>query len=263
MDILRKLKKVNCFWLIIFMFLSLSSCSRVPIRHTLPLPPTMPQAQPRITPDIFPPGMRGNIVHVVAPGETVWRISKMYDVPIDHIVRENKLKNSNSLEKGQRLKISQAVPARPVVTLYPSKKWKHIIIHHSATDSGSALGFDRSHHARGFNRGLGYNFVIANGTADKPDGQIEVSPRWTKQQDGAHCKAGGMNSKAIGICLVGNFNHEQVSKKQMDSLVYLVNRLRKYYNIPKNNILGHGQVKGARTECPGSNFPWDKFWRKL
>ncbi|MFH1062232.1 MAG: N-acetylmuramoyl-L-alanine amidase [Candidatus Omnitrophota bacterium] len=259
MEMFKRLKRLNQITMIIFILLSLSSCARAPVRQALP-PPIIP---PQTTPEIFPPGMRSTIVHVVAPGETVWRISKMYDVSIDDIVRENKLKNSSSLEKGQRLKIFQAAPARPVVTLYPSKKWKYIIIHHSATDSGSALGFDQSHHARGFDRGLGYDFVIANGTANKPDGQIEVSPRWIKQEDGAHCKAGEMNCKAIGICLVGNFNQDRVSKKQMDSLIYLVNRLRKYYNIPLKNILGHGQVKGAKTECPGTKFPWTDFKSKL
>ncbi len=260
MDIIRKIKTIG---LIIFMLFAFSSCARAPVRQSMPIPPSLPPAQPQVTPDFFPAGMRSNIVHVVAPGETVWRISKMYDVSIADIVRENRLKSSSMLEKGQRLKISKAAPVRPVVTLYPSKKWKYIIIHHSATDSGSALGFDRSHHARGFNRGLGYDFVIANGTADKLDGQIEVSPRWIKQEDGAHCKAGSMNRKAIGICLVGNFSHERVSKKQMNSLIYLVNRLRKYYKIPKKNILGHGQVKGAKTECPGKKFPWTDFKSRL
>jgi len=262
MDILKKVKTI---WIVIFMLFTLSSCSRAPVRHTITLPPSMPPTQPQIMPEISLPGMRSNIVHIVAPGETVWRISKMYDVSIADIARENRLNNANSLEKGQKLKISKAAPVRPVVTLYKSKKWKYIIIHHSATDAGSALGFDRSHHARGFNRGLGYDFVIANGTASKLDGQIEVSPRWTKQQDGAHCKAAGMNHKSIGICLVGNFSrkNERVSEKQMDSLIYLVNRLRKYYKIPKKNILGHGQVKGARTECPGTYFPWTEFKTRL
>jgi N-acetylmuramoyl-L-alanine amidase len=262
MNFFKNFKTRNWFWLIVFMLLSLSSCARAPIRQGLP-PPIISPSQPEMTPGNFPPGARITIVHVVAPGETVWRISKMYDVSIADIVRENNLKNSSSLEKGQRLKILQAAPARPIVTLYPSEKWKYIIIHHSATDSGSALGFDKSHHARGFDRGLGYDFVIDNGTANKPDGHIEVSPRWIKQEDGAHCKAGDMNCRAIGICLVGNFNQERVSKKQMDSLIYLVNLLRKYYNMPVNNILGHGQVKGAKTECPGSHFPWAEFKSRL
>jgi N-acetyl-anhydromuramyl-L-alanine amidase AmpD len=75
----------------------------------------------------------------------------------------------------------------------------------------------------------------------------------------------GLNLKGIGVCLVGNFSlkGECVSAAQMDSLVYLVNLLRNYYNIPSKNILGHSQVSGARTECPGKCFPWADFWKNL
>jgi len=241
----------------------LASCARAPVRPTPP-PAVVPPSVPQTTiPQAPPSTMRCNITHIVAPGETVWRISKMYDVSIADIVRANRLKSSSAIKMGQRLRIPRAAPIQSIVTLYPSKKWKYIIIHHSATDAGNALGFHRSHEARGFNRGLGYDFVIDNGSQGKRDGHIEASPRWIKQEDGAHCKAAGMNHKAIGICLVGNFNNHSVTKAQMDSLIYLVNRLRKYYKIPKSNILGHGQVKGARTDCPGKKFPWKEFWNKL
>ena len=174
----------------------------------------------------------------------------------------NRLADNKQVEMGQRLKIPNACPVKPVISLYPSKKWKYIIIHHSATDVGGALQFHKGHTKRGW-KGLGYNFVIDNGTSGKKDGQIETSLRWLKQQDGAHCKASGMNRKAIGICLVGNFSKEQVSQKQLDSLVYLINQLRKYYKIPLKNIMGHGFVPGARTECPGKKFPWKTLWSRL
>jgi len=202
------------------------------------------------------------VFHVVGPGETLWRIAKMYGVIVDDVMRANHLKDSAELKTGQRLLIEGASPIKPVVPLYFSSKWRYIIIHHSATDEGSALSFDKYHRSRGW-KNLGYHFVIDNGSYGKQDGQIEVSPRWIKRQDGSHCKAGRMNCKAIGICLVGNFNTEKVSEKQMSSLVYLVNILEKYYDIPIRNIMGHGQVKGAKTECPGNNFPWSLFYSKL
>ncbi|MCP4652026.1 MAG: N-acetylmuramoyl-L-alanine amidase [Candidatus Omnitrophica bacterium] len=177
-------------------------------------------------------------------------------------MRNNNLCTSK-LKIGQTLKILDAAPIRPVVPLYPCAKWKYIIIHHSATDTGNALSFNRSHNARGFENGLGYHFVIDNGTKGKNNGQIEVSGRWIKQQNGAHCKAANMNTKAIGVCLVGNFSEDRVSAKQLKSLAYLVNRLRRYYRIPKSRIIGHGRVKSARTECPGKKFPWQEFWSKL
>lgn len=205
-----------------------------------------------------------NLFHVVAPGETVWRIGKMYNVSPDAIMQVNNIRTPQELATGQRIIIPGAGTAipRPVVSLYPSDKWKYIIIHHSATDEGNALDFNRAHNVRGF-QGIGYHFVIDNGSKGKTDGQIEVAPRWTKQQSGAHCLASGMNHRGIGICLVGNFSQDQVSDRQLDSLVYLVGALKQYYHIPDRNIMGHGQVYGARTECPGKYFPWRRFFQKL
>jgi N-acetyl-anhydromuramyl-L-alanine amidase AmpD len=187
----------------------------------------------------------------------------MYDVPSGDIVRVNKLRSKEPiLKKGQCLLIPNAAPMTPVISLYPSKKWKYIIIHHSATDEGSSLSFDKAHNSRGW-KGVGYHFVIDNGSKGKCDGQIEVSPRWLKQENGSHCRAGGMNKKAIGICLVGDFSREAPTLRQMDALVYLVKTLRKYYKIPMSRIMGHGRVSGARTECPGKRFPWRRFRKKL
>ena len=52
-------------------------------------------------------------------------------------------------------------------------------------------------------------------------------------------------------------------EKQLASLVYLVNLLKRYYHIPRKNIIGHGQVPGASTECPGKRFPWRSFIAQL
>lgn len=207
-------------------------------------------------------GVRQGVYHPVAPGETLWRISKMYDVDQDVIARANNIKDARNIDIGTNLYIPDAAARKNVITLYPNDKWKYIVIHHSGTHTGSSEEFNKAHIRRGW-EGIGYHFVIDNGTAGKDVGQIETGPRWIKQQDGAHCRASGMNEKGIGICLVGNFSEQQISRRQLDSLVYLVNLLRKYYGIPKRNILGHGMVPGAKTECPGTKFPWDAFMAEL
>lgn len=252
---MKVMKKFICTSLLIILTITLSSCATAPVKA--PLAPAK-----EIHPQSIGLPLRQNVFHIVAPGETLWRIAKMYDVSIDDIIKANRLKSSIRLEMGQRLRIPQAAPLKPVIPVYRTSKWKYIIIHHSATDKGSALHFYKFHLLRGW-EDLGYHFVIDNGSEGKGDGQIEVSPRWLKQQDGAHCSASGMNYKGIGICLVGNFNKENVTEKQMGSLIYLVNILREEYNIPIRNILGHGKVPGARTECPGKNFPWKEFYLKI
>ncbi len=236
----------------------LTSCAT----PTVPSHP-VPYGVEKVSVPLTAPFERRDVTHVVAPGETLWRLSKMYDVKIEDIMRANNVTAPQALEMGQRLIIPRAVPLRLVIPLYPSDKWKYIIIHHSATDAGNALSLFRLHLRRGFWHGLGYHFVIANGTYGKEDGQIEISPRWVRQEDGAHCKASGMNHMGIGICLVGNFSKESVSRKQLESLVYLVNTLREHYRIPLKNIMGHGNVQGAATECPGTRFPWKEFFDKL
>jgi N-acetylmuramoyl-L-alanine amidase len=138
------------------------------------------------------------------------------------------------------------------------KKWTAIIIHHSGTKTGDSAIFDKWHRENNHWNGVGYDFVIGNGT-NSGDGQVEVTYRWQKQVTGAH--VGGTpnnwaNRDGIGICLVGDFNKSQPSNAQMQSLVKLVRFLQSRYGIPKSRIFGHGTTPGAHeTDCPGRNFP--------
>ena len=199
-------------------------------------------------------GAPRTIIHEVGPLETVWRIAKMYDVPADSIYAANRLRPGDPVSNGQKLVIPNARSLRHVIPLYVNRRWRAIIVHHTATDIGSARLIDRAHGQRGFWNGIGYHFLIDNGTLGKGDGQIEVSPRWIRQQEGAHCKAGGMNDRSIGVALVGNFNEENPTPNQMQSLVYLLRTLCRYYDIPYGNVMGHREVEGAATDCPGKKF---------
>jgi len=200
-------------------------------------------------------GLRQTTTHEVAPLETIWRLSKMYDVSTEAIYAANSLKPGDVIHPGQQLIIPNAKALRNVIPLYPNSCWKYIVIHHTATDVGKAFSIHRSHLDRGFWNGLGYHFLIDNGTLGKGDGQIEAAPRWIKQQSGAHCNAGGMNEKGIGVALVGNFSVETPTAKQMESLIYLVKTLCRYYHIAPGNIIGHRDAPGANTECPGQRLP--------
>ncbi|MDD5489003.1 MAG: N-acetylmuramoyl-L-alanine amidase [Candidatus Omnitrophica bacterium] len=236
----------------------LSSCMTAEV-YREPVPRSVaPSHYVSTVPDQF----RHDVYHVVAPGETLWRIAQMYEVEADTIKNVNRITNVRDIDIGRKLLIPGAAPQKHVITLYPSNKWKYIIIHHSATDFGSSEEFNEAHLKKGW-QGVGYDFIIDNGTCGKADGQIETTPRWIKQIDGAHCSADNMNCRGIGICLVGNFSKEKVTPRQMESLVYLVDTLRTFYRIPNARILGHGQVRGAQTECPGKSFPWKQFRKSL
>jgi N-acetylmuramoyl-L-alanine amidase len=140
---------------------------------------------------------------------------------------------------------------------YLEKRWTAIVIHHSGTANGNVAIFDEWHKRGKHWEGVGYDFVIGNGT-DSGDGEVEVTFRWRRQQTGAHCKtpSNWANEEAIGICLVGNFNETVPTTRQMQSLVKLVGFLQNRYGIPQSHIYGHKDTPGARaTDCPGRNFP--------
>jgi len=54
------------------------------------------------------PGEQRGIMHHVQPGETLWRIARTYDVPIESILRENALADPSQLEEGTLLFIPGA-----------------------------------------------------------------------------------------------------------------------------------------------------------
>lgn len=161
------------------------------------------------------------------------------------------------------------VPEVPRSWLPPAaqeRHWTAIVIHHSATSTGNAQIFDRWHREGNHWDGVGYDFVIGNGS-DSADGTVEVTFRWEQQREGAHC--GGTpgnwaNEEAVGICLVGDFSQSPPTSAQIRALVALVRFLQQRYEIPTNRVYGHGATPGARvTECPGRQFPMARFKAEL
>lgn len=203
------------------------------------------------------------VTHEVAPMETVPRLAQMYGVTERELTEANRLKPGEALQPGQKLIIPHPARYKNIVPVYENDRWQYIVIHHTAGKTGKALLVDRIHRERGFDEGLGYHFLVDNGSLGKGDGQLEAAPRWIRQDEGAHCKASNMNVRSIGIGLVGNFNDQKPSAAQMNTLIQLVALLAIHYQIPACNVLGHCMVPGAKTDCPGHRFPWQRFQLSL
>lgn len=67
-----------------------------PAIHSFSLPPTTP-----VTPS--------GIYHTVQKGETLWRIARAYQIPIEEIVKVNRLPDATKLKTSQRIFIPRAV----------------------------------------------------------------------------------------------------------------------------------------------------------
>jgi N-acetylmuramoyl-L-alanine amidase len=64
-----------------------------------------------------------------------------------------------------------------------------------------------------------------------------------------------MNSLSIGIELDNNGN-EPFASAQMKSLLLLLTQLKRTYNIPVANFIGHADIAPPRKPDPGKYFPW-------
>ncbi len=142
----------------------------------------------------------------------------------------------------------------------PVKKgrWKYIVVHNSGTRQGNAKIFDYYHrHTRKMPNGMAYHFVIGNGTSTG-DGQIELGSRWNKQINGGHVHSDYLNYISLGICLVGDFNRDKPTQKQLEALDELIRYLRSRCGKVEGKysiVRAHKEINPVPTDCPGDRFP--------
>jgi len=118
----------------------------------------------------------------------------------------------------------------------------HIIVHHTGAEEKDAQQVKRYHLSLGW-RDIGYNYVI-----ERSGRVVEGRPL---NIPGAHCRARGMNQRAIGVALIGNLEKHKMRAAQWEALVKLLQTLSRRHGIPVRNVLGHREVPGAATACPG------------
>jgi len=129
------------------------------------------------------------------------------------------------------------------------------------------------------------NFVVIHHTAQNSCGQTLKTFTQTKNPVSAHyviCREGtvyhmlndllrshhagvskwgnvtDLNSCSIGI-EIDNNGSEPFSEQQINSLLVLLGQLKKAYNIPAANFIGHADVAPGRKVDPSRYFPWHRL----
>ena len=146
---------------------------------------------------------------------------------------------------------------------------KYIVMHHSLTDDGKAVEWDaiKKYHM-GLISGspyhmtdIGYNYgveLIGN------DVRVRIGRPMTEL--GAHCL--GLNSKSIGICVVGDYDKAMPDLMHWLTTLYLVRKIREHVGMPIQNVIGHVEsfkllgTKPYKT-CPGLKWNMDQFRKDL
>lgn len=158
------------------------------------------------------------------------------------------------------LSYTKPVPVTPPTRM---REWRYLVIHHSGASTGNEAILQAEHLKKGMENGMAYHFLIGNGSTGLGDGAVVEGRRWKYQLQGGHSHQDHLNEYGIGICLIGNFNRKRPSSSQIRALAKLVLELQKKFNIPDENIHGHGQFYGEDSDCPGKQFPWTNFWAQV
>lgn len=227
-------------------------------------------------------GIAADLNYTVKRGDTLYGLARQHGLSVSRLADRNGLSKSAHLYAGQRLVIPgksgassgisnaskpAALPAsvQRAINRAPvrSGRWKHIVIHHSGVSTGTVRGMDQYHRERRhMENGLAYHFVIGNGNG-MGDGSVAVGRRWTSQLDGGHLASEAQNRIAIGICLVGNFDRQPPTARQMQSLRALVASLRTRCQLPVSAVKTHQEINVIGTRCPGTKFPTRSFKNSL
>ncbi len=218
--------------------------------------------------------LAGDVTYVVKRGDSLYTVARDHGVTVDELAERNGIARSLYLKVGQSLLIPQKNSKRPAnpaprlpasiqraIDRAPVKpgRWQFIVIHHSGVDAGTVKAMDTYHReVRHMENGLAYDFVIGNGNGMN-DGEIAVGPRWTKQLDGGHLASEAQNKIALGICLVGNFDEDKPSVRQLSSLRALIQALMVRCKLDPGDVKTHQQINIVNTRCPGSKFPAASF----
>jgi hypothetical protein len=126
---------------------------------------------------------------------------------------------------------------------------KYLTIHHSAWPHNSMGNEPRLHEMKGWHHkkgwpGLSYHYAIMrDGSIYKLNNHNDIT--WHD----------GRNNDTLGILVDGYFHpphNEKPSKEQLESLDWLITKLLKDLNLPRNRVKGHRDF--GRTACPGDLF---------
>lgn len=221
-------------------------------------------------------GVASDQVYVVKPKDTLTEIARRHGLSVAALAARNHLDPKAILRVGQRLNVPAPSPKRSappklaptvqqsiIAAPVKSRRWRHIIIHHAAVNEGTLKSLDRYHREeRRMQYGLAYHFIIGNGNG-LGDGVIAVGDRWKKQLNGGHLHSAAQNQTALGICLIGNFDHTKPTEKQMQSLEALTRALLARCKLTASAVKTHQQINVVHTQCPGRHFPTREFLAKL
>lgn len=137
---------------------------------------------------------------------------------------------------------------------FGSRKPFYVIIHHTAQDSiqQTIKTFTLERTQVSAHYVIGRDGYLLQMLSDELRAWHAGAGKWGNITD--------MNSCSIGIELDNN-GREPFSEMQINTLLLLLGKLKKDYNIPTANFIGHGDIAPKRKSDPSILFPWERLAR--
>lgn len=182
---------------------------------------------------------------------------------------QNKYTATNKAYKKQAKKFARVIQKYPLndstglsyanvfvgTTNFSMRKPSYVIIHHTAQNSCDqtlkTFTLPRTQ--------VSAHYVICK------DGTVHhMLNDYLRAHHAGTSKWGGaidINSSSIGIELDNN-GYDIFDERQVNSLIQLLERLKKSFNIPAANFIGHGDIAPTRKNDPNWRFPWKTLSEK-
>lgn len=149
--------------------------------------------------------------------------------------------------------LGNQIPSSFIPTVnFSSRKPDFVIIHHTAQDSlqQTIQTFILERTQVSAHYIIGKDGFIVQMLHDELRAWHAGASKWGNNTD--------MNSCSIGIELDNN-GFEPFTDIQINNLMILLDKLKKDYNIPAANFIGHADVAPKRKSDPSILFPWEKL----
>jgi N-acetylmuramoyl-L-alanine amidase len=153
--------------------------------------------------------------------------------------------------------VNAAIPSEWVgTTNFNMRKPNYVIIHYTAQGTSDSTLSTFTH--------VGKNPVSAHYVIDKNGKIYHMLNDYLRAWHAGIAKWGNttdVNSSSIGIEL-DNYGDRPYTPAQINSLLALLANLKKTYNIPTANFIGHSDIAPPRKQDPGVFFPWKTLAQK-
>lgn len=129
-----------------------------------------------------------------------------------------------------------------------------LVIHHSAAPAGVDAQRLAQYQVttRGW-PGIGCHFLVAADGGIAQTNRLETVVYHTSGQD----------ASSVGIMFAGDFADMPPTPLQLDRGAHLVAWLAQELKIPNSRIVGHDELPGQQTSCPGEQWLAGQQWKRL